>query len=145
MTEVVVRNARDRERLAEVIADTKLPFTAKLTRGTHRSLEQNRLQFLWMREAAEQDKSLTAEEHRAFCKLHFGVPIMRGEDEYFRESYDRLIKPMSYEDKLNIMVNPGFEFPVTRLMKSGQLKRYLDDVYAHFSGLGVRLTEPDES
>jgi len=142
MAEIIVRLAEDRERLIDALKKAKLPFTAKLTRGTHRSLEQNRLQFLWMREAAEQDPSYTAEEHRAFCKLHFAVPIMRGEDDHFREMYDKHIKPKSYEDKLELMVGP-LEVPVTSLMKTGQLKRYLDDVYAHFTALGVKLTEPD--
>ena len=35
------------------------------------------------------------------------------------------------------------DLPVTRIMKTGQKKRYLDDVYDHFTGLGVRLTDPE--
>jgi len=142
MAEIIVRLAEDRERLIDALKKAKLPFTAKLTRGTHRSLEQNRLQFLWMREAAEQDPSYTAEEHRAFCKLNFGIPIMRGEDDDFRRDYDEMIKPLHYEQKLRMMTSP-FDFPVTSKMKTGQKKRYLDDVYVHFTELGVKLTEPD--
>ena len=142
MAEIIVLTGADRERLIDALTKCKLPFTATLKRGTHRSLEQNRLQFLWMREAAEQDKSHTAEQHRAFCKLHFAVPIMRGNHDDFRRDYDEMIKPLHYEQKLRMMIAP-FDFPVTSKMKTGELKQYLDDVFVHFTGVGVKLTEPD--
>jgi hypothetical protein len=36
-----------------------------------------------------------------------------------------------------------FDFPVTRLMKKRQKMEYLDQIYTHFTGLGMRLTSPD--
>ena len=110
--------------------------------GKTRSLDQNRLMWKWMTEAADQLKDDTPAGYHAFCKLHFGIPILR-EDEDFRADYDAIVKPLDYEKKLKAM-SPPIDFEVTRLMKTGQLKRYLDDVYTHFTALGVRLTDPDD-
>ena len=104
-------------------------------------MEQNRLQRLWLKEACEQLQDETIEEKRGYCKLHFGVPILRNENDEFKAAYDKIIMPHTYEDKLQMMMLP-LDFPVTRLMTTGQHKRYLDDVYHFFTGLGVQLTEP---
>ena len=59
-----------------------------------------------------------------------------------REKYDRIIRPMSYEDKLACMMEP-LDFPVTRLMSASQKVRYLDHMHRHFLEMGLELTEPD--
>ena len=138
----VVNSASDRDRVIELLKNRKPPYMVSIKNGKHRSIEQNRLQRLWINEAAEQLGEYTAEQYRAYCKLCLGVPILRNEDDDFRKAYDKHIRPHSYEDKLEMMAIP-LDFPVTRLMKMGQKKRYLDDVFHHFSGLGVLLTEPD--
>ncbi len=107
-----------------------------------RTVEQNRLQRLWMLEAQEQG-DMTAEEYRGYCKLHFGVPIMRAENEAFRELYDRYVRHLPYEAKMAFMMVP-FDFAVTRDMDTNQKKRYLDHVYMHLTGLGFKLTEPKQ-
>ena len=86
-------------------------------------------------------KEDTAEGYHAYCKLHYGVPILR-EDEDFREAYDEVLKPLTYEQKLKAMAAP-LDFPVTRMMTIHQLARYMDEIYRHFTGLGVRLTVQD--
>jgi hypothetical protein len=106
-----------------------------------RTSRQNRLQRLWLDEAAKQGDQ-TAEEYRAYCKLHFGVPIMRQQSEVFREKYDRIIKPLDYEQKLELMMVP-FDFPVTRLMDTANEGKYLDKVYQFFTGIGFVLTDPE--
>lgn len=108
-----------------------------------RSLQQNRLQHLWHREAAEQLKDETAEEKRAYCKLHFGIPILRAESEEFRDTYDRIIRPLSYENKLALMAAP-IDFPCTRLMTVKQKTQFLDAVFGHYTALGVELTQPEQ-
>lgn len=105
----------------------------------NRSIEQNKLQRKWLGEAAEQLGEFTAEGYRGFSKLHFGVPIMHTGDEVFREAYDRLIAPMPYEMKIELMQLP-FDFAVTRLMNAAQKSEYLNCMYEHFTGLGVQLT-----
>lgn len=107
----------------------------------HRTLKQNRLQRLWLAEAEKQGDQ-TAEEYRAYCKLHFGVPIMRQQSEVFREKYDRIIRPLDYEKKLELMMVP-FDFPVTRLMDATNETKYLDKVYQFFTGMGFKLTDPE--
>lgn len=138
----VLKSAADRDDFVKLLSGYKLPCTVNLTKGKDRSVEQNRLQRLWLREAVEQLQDETIEEKRAYCKLHFGVPILRNESDEFRKAYDRVIRPHSYEDKLMMMALP-LDFPVTRLMTQGQKTRYLNDMWIHFTGLGVKLTEPD--
>lgn len=140
MNNVVVETEKDRERLIRLIQGRALPFTTRLIKGVKRSLPQNRLQMQWCNEAALQGDH-TAEEYRAYCKLHLGVPILR-EDEDFMAKYDQVIKPLPYETKLALMAEP-FDFPVSRLMSTPQMKRYLDAMYQHFTGLGFRLTDPN--
>ena len=142
MPSLVVETGADRDRAIAMLSNRKRPFSVTVKDGRNRSIEQNRLQRLWINEAAEQLKEDTPEGYRAYCKLHYGVPILRNEDDDFREAYDKHIRPHSYEDKLAMMAIP-LDFPVTRLMKMGQKKRYLDDIFQHFFGLGVLLTEPD--
>ena len=139
----IVRSAEDMERVARLVGNMKPPLTITVTSGASRSLEQNKLQRLWCMEAAEQLGDRTAEEIRGFCKLHYGVPIMREGHDDFRETYDRLIKPLPYETKLAYMMEP-LDFPITRLMTVGEKSQYLDAMHKGLSELGVKLTEPSE-
>lgn len=131
--------------ISEEIMNTAGGVTVSITKGKvkFKSYEQDKLENMWHREAAEQLRDETPEQKRGYCKLHFGVPILRGEDEEYRKIYDRVIRPLAYEQKLQCMMVP-IDMPVTRLMKSGQKKRYLDDVWAHYAGQGVKLTDPNE-
>ena len=110
-------------------------------RQVKRSIDQNKLQRKWLLEAEAQGDH-TAEEYRGFCKLHFAVPILRWELPEFKEKYDRIVKPLPYEAKLELMQEP-LDFPCTRLMSKDQKTRYLDAVYQHFTSLGMRLTDPN--
>ena len=115
------------------------PFTVEWQLGRDRSLDQNRLQFLWAREAAEQRGDMTADEVRCEWKLIHGVPILREESAEFREIYDAAIKPLPYDRKLKAM-----QFiPVTSEMKVPQMVRYLDTIQRECAQQGVRLTDPD--
>lgn len=140
MTARVVNSEADREALIRLIQAREPPFTVEIVNGVRRSDEQNRLQFHWVKEAAEQ-LGTDVKEERAYCKLHFGVPILRAENELFREKYDRIIRPLPYEQKLDLMGEP-IDFPVTRIMTTKQKTKYLDAICRHYAGQGVRLTEP---
>ncbi len=126
-----------------ILAKDKLPFTVSIAEGKHRSSEQNRLQRKWMTEIAEQIPGDDAEHWRGYCKLHFGVPILRNENEAFKREYDEIIRPMPYEIKLKLMMVP-FDFGVTRLMNTKQKTAYLDRINRHFSEQGVVLTQPED-
>ena len=143
MTTRVCKSKMDVEDCCKLLHSLKLPITVNIKKGKDRTLEQNRLQQMWHLEAAEQLQDETAEQKRGYCKLHFGVPILRAENPEYREKYDRLIRPYSYEHKIELMMVP-MDFPVTRIMSTGQTKRFLDDVHDYYTSLGVKLTEPDE-
>jgi len=105
-----------------------------------RSIEQNKLQRLWLNEAQEQGDN-TSEWYRGWCKLQLGVAILINEHEQFAEQWQRLFGHLTWEQKHEMMMVP-LDFPVTRIMSTKQKKKYLDHMYDHFTGLGFRLTEP---
>ena len=138
-----LRTEADRQKLVNLIGGMNLgkPWTLSIDRPRKkRTLAQNRLQREWLKEIAEQT-GRRAEEVRGECKLTIGVPILRLENDAFREQYDRVVRPLPYETKLALMMEP-FDFPVTRLMTTAQHAKYLDEVQRHFAEQGVMLTEP---
>lgn len=143
MTARAIKSRWDLDALMKLLEAREFPYTVSITKGVKRSPEQNRLQRLWLQEIAEQHGD-TAEDVRAYCKLRIGVPILRQESETFAEKYDRIIKPLPYEQKLELMREP-FDFPVTRLMTTAQKTRYLDEMFRHWSGQGVVLTQPPDN
>jgi hypothetical protein len=138
-----VDDEHDRRALLRFIETVPLPLTVSLTVGGKRSLKQNRLQRQWLNEIAEQIGDQTPEEVRGYCKLTIGVPILRAENEAFRERYDTIVKPLPYEQKLALMMEP-LDFPITRLMTTKQATAYLDGVHRHFSEKGIVLTDPGD-
>ena len=141
MVQIVVQSIRDREEAFEQMRRAPIPYTIEITKGAKRSVQQNRLQRLWVNEGADQIDGWTPEDLRAYCKLHYGVPILRNESESFKEQYDNVIRPLPYEMKLELMKVP-IDFPVTRLMTSSQTTRYLDDMYHAITAMSAKLTEP---
>lgn len=141
MTDRIIRNEHDLQMAVRFLESQEWPCTISIRKGADRTVDQNRLQRLWLNEAAEQLGDQTAEELRAYCKLTIGVPIMRESSEDFREKYDRIIKPHTYEDKLEMMMEP-LDFPVTRLMTTKEKTDYLDQVQSYFTDQGIALTTP---
>lgn len=136
----VIRNKQDLDQLTRYLGNRELPVTVSIAKGARRSNKQNKTLRLWMGELEAQG-DMTAEQYRAYCKLHFGVPILREAHAEFQEQYDRIVKPLPYESKLALMMEP-IDFPVTRLMTTAQEKQMLDEIYVHFTGHGFHLTEP---
>ncbi len=112
-----------------------------------RTAAQNRLAFAWYKEAASQIEGETAALQRAYCKLHFGVGILKAGTskicENFRDQYDRIIRPLTYEQKIELML-PPIELPITSLMTVKQFKSYLQAMEEHYSGQNIRLTHPPD-
>lgn len=138
---MIIRTEPQRLMAIRRIESRKLPFTVEIKKGEHRSLDANRLQFMWFRESEEQG-DMSAEDYRAEAKLRHAIPILRAENEEFRQVYDRLIKPLSYEDKISLMRSP-VDFPATRLFDVSQMSRYLNEVHKDLSSRGIILTEPN--
>lgn len=141
MTDIPVTNASERQKAHVLIDELPYPFTL-VVKKKGRSLNQNALMWKWMQEAASQLKENTADGYQSYCKLHFGVPILRGDDDDFRESYDEVVRPLDYELKLKLMA-PPFSFPVTSLMNKSQMMAFMDEVYNFFKSQNVWLTEPE--
>lgn len=109
--------------------------------GKDRSLDQNAILHAWITQIANELREQTAAQVKAECKLTIGVPILRAEDEEFRQFYDKSIKLMTYEDKLLAM---SF-CPVTSLMTVKQLSQFLTGMQETYRKRGVELEFPAEA
>jgi hypothetical protein len=136
----IIREPIHVEAMANMLRGRKLPITVTWTQGAPRSTAQNRLAQRWFTDIAAQLGDQTHEDVRAECKLRFGVPILRAENDAFRISYDRVIKALPYEQKLDAI--KAFDLPVTRLMTVKQMTAFMDEMQRHWSAQGVRLTDP---
>lgn len=143
MTQRFLETEADRRMLLRFIEGQPLPLTVSLSKGGRRSLKQNKLQRLWLNEISEQLGDQTPEEVRGYCKLTLGVPILRAENEEFCKRYDAIIRPLPYEQKLALMMEP-LDFPISRLMTTKQATSYLDGMHRHFSEKGIALTDPGD-
>ena len=112
---------------------------ANVKTGKDRSLPQNAITHAWYEQLARELREDDAIGWKCYCKLHHGVPILRAEDEEFRDVYDQVIKGLSYEQKLIAMRS----WPVTSLMTKEQLSKYATAVQADFLNRGVLLKFPE--
>ncbi|RMD90728.1 MAG: hypothetical protein D6811_10180 [Alphaproteobacteria bacterium] len=141
MAQALVRTEFDRKRLIDLIGKAKLPLSVRWESGRARSIDQNALQWKWAQEVAVQLGDTDAADVQARWKLVHGVPILR-EDDDFREVYDARIKPLPYEAKIAMM---RLGFPVSRMMKVGQMTRYLDAIQRECAEQGWWITIPEEA
>lgn len=109
--------------------------------GKDRSLDQSALTHVWYQQIARELQEDDALGWKCFCKLTFGVPILRTEDAEFKAFYDVTIKSsLSYEQKLAAMKF----MPITSLMMVQQLTKYADAMQKHFLARGVILKSLEE-
>ena len=97
--------------------------------GAERSLSSNALSHVWYAFADKMLDSHESGDARRYCKLHFGVPMLRGESDKYREDYNKYLMNFEYEDKIKIMDY----WPVTQLMSRDQMNRYLTSVQYYFA------------
>lgn len=141
MVQRTVKNEADLTLLTTYLKGRKRPFTVEITEGRDRSTEQNRLAFKWYAEISEQTGE-DREDVRARCKLEIGIPILREAHDKFRATYDKLVRPLPYDEKLTLIRDT--EMPVTSLMNVEQMSRYLDIVFRRHAEIGVALTVPPD-
>lgn len=103
-----------------------------------RTLDQNALIYALYADAAKQLSDCTAEEIKCYCKLHFGVPILRRDSAEFKQVYDELLRPMDYENKLKLMGLP-INIPITSIMNKAQLSEYVDRIIQNFAEQNIVL------
>lgn len=140
MPERIIRTPQDMDGLLALFGNLSLPITVHWQAGADRSGQQNRLQWLWAGEVAEQLGDRDAADVQAEWKLTIGVPILRGDSPAFREIYDASAKLLTYEQKIALM---KIGFSVTSDMTVRQMVRYLDEVERQCLTMGLRLTAPD--
>lgn len=106
-----------------------------------RSLDQNALAAVWYEQMAREDRQHDAMGHKAYCKLHFAVPILRSEDADYREFYNNaILHNLTYEQKLKAMAY----LPATSLMTVDQLSKYLEAVHDDYASRGIHLQWPED-
>lgn len=108
--------------------------------GKSRSLDQNSIAHVWYEQASRELREETPLGVKCFCKLHYGVPILRAEDAVFREFYDSAMKNrLTYDQKLAAMKY----MPITSLMTKDQLSQYLSAMQEAYADR-VRLEFPEQ-
>lgn len=107
--------------------------------GKARTLDQNAIGHVWYEQLSRELREDDTLGWKCYCKLHHGVPILRAEDEEFRDAYDSVIKRLTYEQKLTAMRL----WPVTSIMTKEQKSKYLVAVQDDFAKRGVRLEFPE--
>lgn len=139
MTERIIESPEQLELWIRFLRSRKLPITVASVDGRDRTKDQNALQWLWATEAAHQLGDREPDEVQREWKLRHGVPILREDSADFRALYDKTLKPLPYELKVQAMSM----LPVTSDMKVRQMVRYLDAIERECAGMGLRLTDPD--
>ena len=139
--ERLVETEADRTLMVSMINCRKAPFRVSITDGRTRSVEQNRLQWLWAAEAADQRGDMSPPEVQAEWKLSFGVPILVTENPVFAKVWAIAANKLTHEEQLEIMLC----MQVTSMMTVDQLRRYLDQVQRYCIEHGIKLTDPEEA
>jgi len=142
MTAVIVNSA---DTLSALLGDIREAWNrhkylrVSIKTGKDRSIPQNSITHAWYAQIARELREDSEMGWKCYCKLHHGVPILRLADDEFRSTYDRVIKPLSYENKLEAMK----VWPVTSLMTKAQLSEYAESVQRDFRQRGVMLMFPE--
>ncbi|KQQ62955.1 hypothetical protein ASF66_00960 [Pseudomonas sp. Leaf129] len=127
-------------KLSAMYRDKKF-VVVSLRPGKDRTLDQNALWFAFYKRIAEMTQIGDAAEARRYCKLHIGVQILLNEDAEFQQAWYRVMRHLSYEEKLAMMGDCKLfgpdGFPVTSLFNRAQGIAYTDRIVAEFSGKGV--------
>ena len=131
-----VKNEESLNFLIDALKEQKRPFVVELL-PAHRTIPQNRLFYLMYDIIAKQLYGGDSDLARNECKLTIGVPILRRDSEKFHETYDRLIKPASYEDKLAMMEY----ISVSSLFDKAQGTEYIKNMFDTYSQKGVGWSE----
>lgn len=131
----------DLQRWIHFLDKQSFPMTVSQTPGAKRTNPQNRTINMWYAQiAAEMDQS-NASDVRAECKLQFGVPILRRDNDAFRIEYDESFKALPYGQKRRIF--KALEPAVTSIMTTKQLAEYMNAMQEHFHGAGIALIDPE--
>lgn len=131
-----VKNDEQLNFLLEALKDQKRPFVVELL-PAHRTIPQNRLFYLMYDIIGKQLYGGDEHHARNECKLTIGVPILRRDSEEFAATYDKIIKPAGYEDKLAMMEY----ISVSSIFDKTQGTEYIKKIFDIYAGKSVRWSE----
>ena len=137
MPTAVLKNAQDADAW---VTSLSCPVTVSWTQGVDRTKQQNALMWQWAGEVSKQNGDMSPDEVQAEWKLHHGVPILRAQDDNFREFYDCSMMGINYATKLEIMQRG---FPITRDMNKSQMIEFMNRVQAECAQQNWIVTDPD--
>ena len=140
MTDRIVENARDLDRLMRYLPTLPRPFTIKITDGRSRSADQNKLLWRWISDAARQRQGMSLNDIACEWKLLFGVPILCQEDTNFSVAWEQVELAFNHEQQLGMMN----VIPVSSLLTVSQMKQYLDEIWHYNTAHGIELTDTEE-
>jgi DNA-binding transcriptional regulator YhcF (GntR family) len=103
-----------------------------------RSTNQNTMMHALYRDIASQTEDQSLVEVKRICKLHYGVAIKKASDREWAEFYDRAIKPLAYEDKLEVIGAMSITSDFTKKMAT----EYLDTIISEYTKKGFALADP---
>lgn len=113
--------------------------------GKDRTLDQNALWFAFYKRISEMTQIGDASDARKYCKLHHGVQILLNEDQGFQAAWYRVMRHLSYEEKLDMMGDCKLfgpdGMPVTSLFNRAQGIAYTERVVADFAARGVVFSD----
>ena len=114
-------------------------FTVEIL-DPNRTPSQNNMIYALYRQIAEQKKNegWGFEDVRSYCKLHFGIPILRASDQKFCQQYDEKVKGLDYETKLFIVSH----MDVTSDFTVEEATQYIDTMIEAWQKQGCYLADP---
>jgi len=96
----------------------------------HRGINQNYVSHGWYKKVSLEEGEYTPEGVKRLCKYHFGVPILRADDEELNAWCVKVIDMLPYESKIEAMEH----IPVTSLMTTKQMMLYMETMQNHYAG-----------
>lgn len=134
-------------RLSEAISKLTEMYRAhkfvvvSLRPGKDRTLDQNRLWFSIYKRISEMTQIGDPSDSRRYCKLHHGVQILLNSDPDFQAAWYRVMRHLSYEEKLEMMGDCKLfgpdGMPITSLFNRAQGVLYTERIIEDFTKNGV--------
>lgn len=109
--------------------------------GKDRTLDQNRLWFSIYKRISEMTQIGDPSDARRYCKLHHGTQILLNTDPDFQAAWYRVMRHLSYEEKLEMMGDCKLfgpdGMPITSLFNRTQGIAYTERIIEDFTKNGV--------
>jgi len=106
--------------------------------GEDSTHSQNALIWAIYRDIAEKTGNGVVETRR-FCKLHFGVPILRANCPEFATIYDKVLKPQAYEAKMELM--DWLDVTSAKEFNKKMASEYIETIIREYSEKGILIEQ----